>query len=78
MSPLGWRHRFLAQAAHRDDLDAGQINGLIAAAAPDLDHKHVLAVLEEARRLHLATHSLEAQELIEGLIQQQHTVGKEV
>ena len=68
---LGWRQRFLMQAAHRDDLDAHQIRTLVRQSVPDLDLDEVLAVLDEARQLHLAAHSLEAQALIEDLIQQQ-------
>src|SRR5690606_18620550 len=45
---LGWRQRFLMQAAHRDDLDAHQIRTLVRQAVPDLDLDHVLGVLDEA------------------------------
>lgn len=71
---LGWRQRFLMQAAHRDDLDVDTIHALVRQAVPDLDLDEVLAVLDEARSLHLAAHSLDAQALIDGLLEQQTTM----
>lgn len=69
MTELGWRQRWLHQAAHNDHLDTDTIHALIRMAVPSLALDEALAVLDKARQLHLAAESLEAQALINGLIE---------